>query len=220
MAPAPPMASSAPVASAPPVATPAPAAPAPVPAAAAAVASLASSEPVRVADPVPVPAALPVAAPVPVEALSREEERVERQAEVTLPSPVFETTSESDTAVMQRAAVEALAAAGQGSAADAMGDAVWTLAGGEVRVQTELSKTMLPVVMNPDAEKTARAALREVAGAVKMALLPGAAKPSAEKKVKVARAGSAQAKALEHPMVQEAQKLFGAEIQTVIDLSE
>ena len=79
---------------------------------------------------------------------------------------------------------------------------------------------MLPVVINPEAEKVARAALREVAGAVKLTLLPGAAKPAAQKKAKVARAGSAQAKAMEHPMVQEAQKLFGAEIQTVIDLSE
>jgi DNA polymerase-3 subunit gamma/tau len=37
---------------------------------------------------------------------------------------------------------------------------------------------------------------------------------------KPARTGSAQAKALEHPMVQQAQKLFNAEIQTVIDLRE
>jgi DNA polymerase-3 subunit gamma/tau len=29
-----------------------------------------------------------------------------------------------------------------------------------------------------------------------------------------------QAKAMEHPMVQQAQKLFSAEIQTVIDLRE
>ena len=41
-------------------------------------------------------------------------------------------TADSDTAVMQRAVVEALAGAKQGSAADAMGDATWTLAGGEV----------------------------------------------------------------------------------------
>ena len=101
-----------------------------------------------------------------------------------------------------------------------MSDAAWTITANEARVQTELSKTMLPVVLNPEAEKIARAALREIAATLKLVLLPGAAKANAAKKPKSALAGSAQAKALEHPMVQEAQKLFGAEIQSVIDLSE
>jgi DNA polymerase-3 subunit gamma/tau len=61
---------------------------------------------------------------------------------------------------------------------------------------------MLPVVMNAEAEKVARAA------------------PAAQKKTRAPRSGSVQAKALEHPMVQQAQKLFQAEIQTVIDLRE
>jgi DNA polymerase-3 subunit gamma/tau len=120
----------------------------------------------------------------------------------------------------QRAVCEALNAGKQGSAADAMEDAAWRIAGTEAQVQTELSKTMLPVVMNAEAEKIAKLALRGL-GIVKLTLLPGAAgAPGGEKKPKAARSGSAQAKALEHPMVQEAQRLFGAEIQTVIDLRE
>jgi DNA polymerase-3 subunit gamma/tau len=51
-------------------------------------------------------------------------------------------------------------------------------------------------------------------------LLAGAAKPAGEpKKPKAAKSGSAEAKAIAHPMVKAAQKLFDAEIQTVIDLS-
>ena len=100
-----------------------------------------------------------------------------------------------------------------------MADAVWTIADGEARVQTELSKTMLPVVMNAQAEKIALAAVR-AAGIRKLSLLPGTVAPAAEKKPRAARAGSVHAKALEHPMVQQAQKLFEAEIQTVIDLRE
>ena len=100
-----------------------------------------------------------------------------------------------------------------------MADAVWTIADGEARVQTELSKTMLPVVMNAQAEKIAVAALRS-AGIQKLTLLPGAAAATAQKKPRAARAGSVHAKAMEHPMVQQAQKLFEAEIQTVIDLRE
>ncbi len=119
----------------------------------------------------------------------------------------------------KQAVVDALAAAKQASAADAMADAVWTIADGEASVQTELSKMMLPVVMNADAEKIARAALRE-AGIARLTLLPGVAAPAATKKPRAARSGSVQAKAMEHPMVQQAQKLFDAEIQTVIDLRE
>jgi DNA polymerase-3 subunit gamma/tau len=117
----------------------------------------------------------------------------------------------------QQAAVDALSAAKQTSAADAMADAVWTIANGEASVQTELSKMMLPVVMNAEAEKIARAALRDI-GIAKLTLLPGAPAPAAAKKARPARSGSAHAKALEHPMVQQAQKLFNAEVQSVIDL--
>jgi DNA polymerase-3 subunit gamma/tau len=146
------------------------------------------------------------------------------------PAPVRVTVPDADPVVVslaaaagpfdpQQAVVEALAAAKLTSAADAMADAAWTIADNEARVQTELSTTMLPVVMNAEAEKIARAALRD-SGVLKLTLLPGAPAPPAAKKARPARTGSVQAKALEHPMVQQAQKLFSAEIQTVIDLRE
>jgi DNA polymerase-3 subunit gamma/tau len=119
----------------------------------------------------------------------------------------------------QHSVVQALIAAAQTSASEALHDAVWTIANGEARIQTSLSKTMLPVVINPDAERIARAILRD-AGVLKLTLLPSAAAPAAAKKPRPARTGSVQAKALEHPMVQQAQKLFSAELQTVIDLRE
>jgi DNA polymerase-3 subunit gamma/tau len=123
---------------------------------------------------------------------------------------------------LQRVATEALMnAKSQGSAADALADAEWTIVNGEVRVQTELSKTMLPMVVNPEAEKIVRLALREAgAGALKLVLLPGSANAAAAKKPRPAKSGSVQAKAMEHPIVQQAQKLFDAEIRNVIDLRE
>jgi DNA polymerase-3 subunit gamma/tau len=169
---------------------------------------------VRVAEPVSVPAPQPVAVPQPVLV----------PQPVEMPEPVFRgdvaSAGAPDAAELQRLVVEALAAAKQGAAADAMGDANWSVANGEARVQTEVSATMLPHVMNPEAEKIARGALR-AAGVLKLTLLAGAkAAASGEaRKPRVTRSGSAQAKALEHPMVQQAQKLFEAEIQTVIDLS-
>ena len=123
---------------------------------------------------------------------------------------------------LQRIAIEALGAArSQGSAADALADAEWTVAGDEIRVQTELSKTMLPMVINPEAEKLVRAALRSSeAGRLKLVLLPGAANAAAAKKPRAAKTGSIQAKAMDHPVVQQAQRLFNAEIRNVIDLRD
>ena len=64
-------------------------------------------------------------------------------------------------------------------------------------------------------------ALRDVgAGALKLVLLPGVKTAASTKKPRAAKSGSAQAKAMDHPIVQRAQTLFNAEIRTVIDLRE
>ncbi len=154
---------------------------------------------VRAAEPVSVPAAAPVAVPHPV----------------ATPEPVPSADSEG----VRKTVVDALRAAKLGSAADAMEDASWTISPAEARVQTALSATMLPMVMNAEAEKIARAEVR-LAGMAKLTLLPSVSEPvESAKKPRAAKSGSAQAKAMEHPMVRQAQRLFDAEIQTVIDLS-
>jgi DNA polymerase-3 subunit gamma/tau len=123
---------------------------------------------------------------------------------------------------LQRTAVDALSAAkNQDTAADALADAEWIVADGEVRVQTDLSKTMLPMVINGEAERLVKNALREAgAGALKLVLLSGVKTAASTKKPRAARSGSAQAKAMDHPIVQRAQTLFNAEIRTVIDLRD
>ena len=217
-----------PVASVPPVVTPVPTEvkPAPVvtaapvavvesaPLAVAAPPAVMESAPVPVPEPVKVPAPVPLAAPVPIG------ERVEQMVDVAIPSPVVADQAPAGDAVvtLQRQVIEALQGAGQGSAADVMGDAVWTTAAGEVRIQTEVSAKMLPVHVNAEAEKIVRATAR-AAGVMKLTLLPGARVEGAVKKERVVKSGSAKAKAMEHPMVMEAQRLFDAEISTVIDLS-
>jgi DNA polymerase-3 subunit gamma/tau len=191
-----------------------------------AVTPMTAARPGIEAVPMPMPAAVVLPEAMPLAVPSVVEETMDERRDVVLPAAVFETAAASVPAVAgdnveaaQQAAVEALNTARQVSASDAMGDAVWSVANGEATVQTELSKMMLPVVMNAEAEKIAREALRRV-GIGKLVLLPGAAAPAAKKKARQARGGSVQAKAMEHPMVQQAQKLFGAEIQTVIDLRD
>jgi DNA polymerase-3 subunit gamma/tau len=139
------------------------------------------------------------------------------------PAPAAQAPANAQSAeALQRAATDALMTVkSQGSAADALADAEWTIEAGEIRVQTELSKTMLPMVINPDADKIVRAAIRTAgAGSLKLVLLPGAANAGVTKKPRPARTGSAQAKAMEHPVVQQAQRLFNAEIRNVIDLRD
>jgi DNA polymerase-3 subunit gamma/tau len=146
------------------------------------------------------------------------------EPEIAVNAPALDTqpSSAQSATVLQKAAVEALQAAkSQGSAADALEDAEWAIDGGEIKVQTELSKTMLPMVVNAEAEKIVRAALREAgAGGLKLALLSGVAAAAATKKPRAPKTGSVQAKALEHPVVQQAQRLFNAEIRNVIDLRD
>ncbi len=125
-------------------------------------------------------------------------------------------------AAFQHAAIEALLRSSkQSSAGEALEEAEWRVEGGVLRVQTGFSKAMLAMVLNSEADKIARAAIREAGGAaLKVEWLPGSVaekKPGAAKRV--ARSGSAQSKAEEHPIVKQAQELFHAEIRKVIDLS-
>jgi DNA polymerase-3 subunit gamma/tau len=126
-------------------------------------------------------------------------------------------------AALQSAMVNALAATkGQQSASEQLEDSTLTLKGSTLEIHTTLSKTMLPVILNADAERTLKAALREAnAGALTLKLLPGApAATAAPKKPRQAASGSVAELAEKHPMVQEARKLFSAEISNVIDLRE
>ena len=69
------------------------------------------------------------------------------------------------------------------------------------------------MVINPEAEKLVRAALRgSEAGRLKLVLLPGAANTAAAKKPRAAKTGSVQAKAMDHPVVQQAQREAALEL--------
>jgi DNA polymerase-3 subunit gamma/tau len=205
---------------------------------------------VPIAPPMPVPVAVPTPAPLvaPAEMVLTEGDAIGAAlvevgdlAEAADALPVFEErkggvieklaasssldvqpSSLHSAEELQRVAVDALSAAkNQDTPADAMADAEWTVAGGEIRVQTELSKTMLPMVINAEAEKLVKNALREAGvGALKLVLLPGSKTAASAKKPRAAKSGSAQAKAMEHPVVQRAQTLFNAEIRSVIDLRD
>ncbi len=128
-----------------------------------------------------------------------------------------------DLDALHTALVSALAAVkGQQSASEQIEDSTLKLNGNTLEIHTTLSKTMLPVILNGDTEKTIKSVIREAkAGNLILKLMPGApAASSASKKPRVAASGSVAEMAEKHPMVQEARRLFSAEISNVIDLRE
>jgi DNA polymerase-3 subunit gamma/tau len=163
-----------------------------------------------------VPAA-PVAAP---------ESAASPESAAALASPVI------DIGVLQSAAVEALAATkGQQSASDAAHDSLWSVAEGALQIQTSVSKAMLGVLFGADAQRAMQTALQaHGAGSLRIQLLPGSAQTSptpagqstaaSAKKPRAAVSGSASELAQKHPLVQQAQQLFNAEITSIFDLRE
>ncbi len=141
------------------------------------------------------------------------------QSTATDPEATGPGTAEPGIAALQTAAIEALFAAKvHNSAAEQLEQTTWSLAEGELRIQTGLSKQLLATIFRADVEAILKSVLRNngLAG-TKLSMIPGTpdSKPKAPKKP---RSGSAQAKALEHPTVQAAQRLFNAEITNVFDL--
>ena len=80
---------------------------------------------------------------------------------------------------------------------------------------------MLPLLVNADAMNTIKSVLAKHNVKLRLNLLPGEAGTVATPKPKrAAAAGSVNELAEKHPIVQQAKKLFSAEIRNVIDLRD
>jgi DNA polymerase-3 subunit gamma/tau len=130
---------------------------------------------------------------------------------------------EKSSSELQSILISALASVkGQQSASEQLEDATLSLTADTLTIQTTLSKTMVPVILNAEAERILKAALRDSHPTpLKLVLLPGVAAPSTSpKKPRAATSGSAAELAEKHPLVQQARTLFSAEISNIIDLRE
>jgi DNA polymerase-3 subunit gamma/tau len=135
--------------------------------------------------------------------------------------PVVATGSINLIALQHKLSAALAAVKGQTSASEQIEDAAFALNGDTLIIQTELSKTMLPVVINADAERILKATLRDADASLRLQLLPGAPAPTGKPKAaRAAASGSAADLAQKHPLVQQAIELFSAEISNVIDLRE
>jgi DNA polymerase-3 subunit gamma/tau len=80
---------------------------------------------------------------------------------------------------------------------------------------------MLPLLINADALNTIKSVLAQHNVKLRLNLLPGeAGAVAAPKPKRAAAAGSVKELAEKHPIVQQARKLFSAEISNVIDLRD
>ena len=126
-----------------------------------------------------------------------------------------------DLSSLQSALVDALASVkGQQSASEQIEAATFSLSAETLSIQTTLSQTMLPVVLNAEAERILKATLRSAyPSPLKLVLLPGIAAPAGgPRKPRAAPSSSAAELAAKHPIVQQAKTLFSAEISNIIDL--
>ncbi len=137
-----------------------------------------------------------------------------------LPTPSLAQPGTLDLDGMRSAAVQALEAAGQATAATLLDAGEWTETPEAVRVAVAAKKVMLGLTMNAEAEKVVKAAVRPFAGQPPrpVVFVPGDGTASAKATQRPAPTGSVQALALENPLVQQAKDLFGAEIRSVVDL--
>ena len=131
-------------------------------------------------------------------------------------------TATPDLSILQALLISALSAVkGQTSASEQIEDSTFALNGDTLVIQTTLTKTMLPVVINADAERILKATLRTQAPTLRLQLLPGApAAANTPKASRTALSGSAAELAQKHPLVQQAIELFSAEISNIIDLRD
>jgi DNA polymerase-3 subunit gamma/tau len=125
---------------------------------------------------------------------------------------------------LQQAVCDALAEAGEGFLAEQLQASEWTIDGNELRVQTRILPAVMNTIYNKKAMQISRDAVRNAGGAhLTYVALPGNAETAASAAPAVpiaARPGTVQSRAMDHPMVQQAQKLFDAEIRSVIDLNK
>ncbi len=140
-----------------------------------------------------------------------------------IPAAAPSSASDLDLDHLQTVLVSALATVkGQQSASEQIEDSTLSRNGNILEIHTTLSSTMLPVILNSDAERILLAALRRSSsGTLTLKFIPATSTTTAApRKPRAAAQGSVAEMAQKHPMVQEAQRLFSAEISNIIDLRD
>jgi DNA polymerase-3 subunit gamma/tau len=164
------------------------------------------------------------AAPLPQPIISSTDAEGGSDGSLALAVEVAPPATGVDLNVIREAVTSALENEGHHTAAALLSAGNWTESASAIQVEVAIKKTMLGLTMNAEAEKITRNALRAGGFSQRFNVISsetgvkdGPPKPTAERKLV---SGGAQGRALSHPLVQQAQELFGAEVRSVMDLSE
>ena len=147
------------------------------------------------------------------------------QTEGTLavaPVPVSSSAGTADAETLRNAVAEALTSGGHDSAGTLLGGANWTIDGASLRIEVPgMGKKMLALTVNAAAEKIIRQELQKLGAPTRFLVVPGEGSPTAAAAASAApKAGSIQAEALAHPLVERAKEIFHAEVRSVVDLRQ
>jgi DNA polymerase-3 subunit gamma/tau len=136
--------------------------------------------------------------------------------------PALVNTSTPDSDSARTAVCAALNEASHSSAAQLLGSATWILEGAALRIEVPgIGKKMLALTVNAAAEKIIRQELQKLGAPSRFLVVPGAgAAASTSSAPTVPVAGSIQAEALKHPLVERAKEIFHAEVRSVVDLRQ
>jgi DNA polymerase-3 subunit gamma/tau len=149
-------------------------------------------------------------------------EEPDEPEELELPQPAARGAA-VDLDAIRMAIVTALDEKSHHTAAALLTEAKWSDRGDVIEAEIGVKKIMLGLVMIPEADKIARAALRSVLDGVgvtrKFQVVAGEA-GAATGAPRPPSQGSIQAQALENPLVKQAQELFRAEVRSVLDLRD
>lgn len=132
-------------------------------------------------------------------------------------SPLSEQAAKLD--LIREAVVKALHRDGHQTAAVLLDDGKWRDREDTIEVEIGAKKIMLGLLMNADAEKSARGALRELGEKRKLQVMAGEAGQT-ERPARFVSQGSVEAQARDNPLVKQAQELFRAEVLRVQDLRD
>jgi len=122
---------------------------------------------------------------------------------------------------VREAVCAALLREGHETAGNLIHQGAWTLTGGAIKVELAIRKPMLALTVNAEAEAIAKKAMRAMGAGQKIAFVPAENGTSPRPAAPAAPlAGSAEAAALENPLVRKTQELFQAEIRSVLDLRD
>jgi len=91
---------------------------------------------------------------------------------------------------------------------------------GAIQVEVGVKKTMLGLMMNAEAWKIVREALRQAGATQKMMVVPGEGMEPTAGPARPRSRDSIESVALGNPLVRQAQELFHAEVRSVLDLRD